>query len=126
MANVNNVSAALEMRELQTTARALGVNVATMEIRRTEDIAPAVEALMGRADALYVCADPLLNTNRIRINTLAQGARLPTMYSRREYVEAGGLMSYGANTSDLFRRAAEFVDKILRVERRSHDALFCR
>ena len=85
-----------------------------LEIRRAEDIAPAFEALKGRAEALYVCADPLVITNRVRINTLALGARLPTMHIFREYVEAGGLMSYGANFPDLFRRAADYVDKILR------------
>jgi ABC-type uncharacterized transport system substrate-binding protein len=68
----------------------------------------------GRAQALYVAIDPLTVTNRIRINTLAQGARMPTMYALREYVEAGGLMSYGPNLPDLFRRAADYVDKILR------------
>ncbi len=88
--------------------------VVTSEIRRAEDIAPAFDALKGRADALYVCADPLVSTNRIRINTLALGARLPTMYGIREYVEAGGLMSYGPNFPDLYRRAADYVDKILR------------
>ena len=100
--------------EVQAAARTLGLEVATFEIRRAEDIAPAFETLKGRADALYVCADPLVNTNRIRINTLALGARLPTMYVVREYVEAGGLMSYGPNFPDLFRRAADYVDKILR------------
>ena len=94
--------------------RTLGLEVITSEIRRAEDIAPAFEALKGRAEALYVVADPLVNTNRIRINTLALGARLPTMYGTREYVEAGGLMSYGPNFPDLFRRAADYVDKILR------------
>src|SRR5262249_12688100 len=79
-----------------------------------EDIAPAFEASKGRADALYVASDPLLNSNRVRINSLALGARVPTMHGLREYVEAGGLMSYGANTPDLFRRAAEYVAKILR------------
>jgi putative ABC transport system substrate-binding protein len=79
-----------------------------------EDIAPAFEALKGRAEALYVASDPLLNTNRLRINILAVGARLPTMHGIRDYVEAGGLMSYGANFPDLFRRAADYVDKILR------------
>ena len=79
-----------------------------------EDIAPAFEALKGRADALYVVPDPLVFTNRIRINTLALGARLPTMHGVREFVEAGGLMSYGPNFPDLFRRAADYVDKILR------------
>ena len=72
------------------------------------------ETLTSRTDALYVPADPLVNSNRIRINTLALGARLPTMFGIREYVEAGGLISYGPNIPDLFRRAAEYVDKILR------------
>ena len=98
----------------QATARTLGLEVATLEIRRAEDIAPALEALKGRAEALYVGIDPLMNTNRIRIDTLALAARLPTMHGFREYVEAGGLMSYGPNFPDLFRRAAEYVDKILR------------
>jgi putative ABC transport system substrate-binding protein len=102
------------MGEVQTAARTLGLEVASFEFRRGEDIASAFEALKGRADALYVCNDPLVNTNRIRINTLALGARLPTMHAIREYVETGGLISYGANFPDLFRRAAEFVDKILR------------
>ena len=91
--------------------------VARSEIRRAEDIAPAFEALRGRADALYVVADPLISSNRTNINTLASAARLPTMHGVRDYVEAGGLMSYGPNFQDLFRRAAEFVDKILRGTR---------
>src|SRR5438034_3637007 len=94
--------------------RPLGLEVVTSEIRRGEDIAPAFETLKGRADALYVCIDPLVHTHRIRINTLALAARLPTMQAAREYVEAGGLVSYGPNFPDLFRRAADFVDKILR------------
>jgi putative ABC transport system substrate-binding protein len=100
--------------EAQAAAHTLGLEVVSAEIRRAEDIAPAFETLKGRADALYVFGDPLMATNRIRINTLAQGARLPTIYNYREFVEAGGLMSYGPNFPDLFRRAAEFVDKILR------------
>jgi len=114
MANVGSPIAMLDMREVQAAARTLGLEVATFEIRRAEDIAPAFEALHGRADALYVCSDPLVNTNRIHIGTLALGARLPTMYVAREFVEAGGLMSYGPNYPVLFRRAAEFVDKVLR------------
>jgi putative ABC transport system substrate-binding protein len=102
------------MRAVQATARTLGLEVATFEIRRAEDIAPAFEALKDRAEALYVCSDPLVNANRVRINTLALGARLPTMHGFREYVEAGGLLSYGPDILDLFRRAADFVDKILR------------
>ena len=85
-----------------------------MEIRRAEDIAPAFEALKGRAGALYVCSEPLIFTNKVRINTLAFAARLPMMYGIREYVEAGGLMSYGPNFQDLWRHAGDLVDKILR------------
>jgi putative tryptophan/tyrosine transport system substrate-binding protein len=103
-----------QRREAQAAAHTLGLEVVPAEIRRAEDIAPAFDALKARADALYVFGDPLMATNRIRINTLAQGARLPTIYSQREFVEAGGLMSYGPNFPDLHRRAAEYVDKILR------------
>jgi putative tryptophan/tyrosine transport system substrate-binding protein len=114
MGNVGSPGTVLEMREAEATASALGLKIVTLEIRRAEDIAPAFKALKGRAEALYVCVEPLANTNRGRINTLALGARLPTMYALREYVEAGGLMSYGPNVPDLYRRAAELVDKILR------------
>jgi putative ABC transport system substrate-binding protein len=114
MANVDAPAAVLEMGEVQAAARALGVEAVTLEIRRAEDIASAFDALKGRADALFVCADPLAVVHRIQINTLAQGARLPTIFGFREFVEAGGLMSYGPNFPDQFRRAADFVDKILR------------
>src|SRR5215510_122080 len=114
MAHVGNPAAVLELAEVQAAARALGLEVATLEIRRAEDIAPAFEALNGRVDALYIETDALISTHRIRINTLALAARLPTMHSVRAYVEAGGLMSYGPNYTDLFRRAGELVDKILR------------
>ena len=114
IANSDNLSAVLEVREAQAAARALGLDVVTSEIQRREDIAPAFEALKGRVDALYVAADPLLNTNRMRVAILAVGARLPTMYSIREPIETGGLIYYGPNFADLNRRAADFVDKILR------------
>jgi ABC-type uncharacterized transport system substrate-binding protein len=114
MANVGNPASVQEMQEVQATARNLGHEVATFEIRRAEDIAPVFEVLKGRADALYVCGDPLIDTNRVRIITLALGVKLPTMSDFPEYVEAGGLMSYGPNFPDLFRRAAGYVDKILR------------
>ena len=106
--------AVLELGEVQAMARTLGLEVITSEIRRAEDIAPAFEALKDRAEALYVFTDPLLTTNRARIHTLAMGARLPTMHDGREYVEGGGLMSYGPNRPDLFRRVADHVDEILR------------
>jgi putative ABC transport system substrate-binding protein len=114
MANVGNPQTTIEMGEVQVTARKLGLEVALFEIRRAEDIAPGFETLKGRADALYVCNDPLITTNRIRINALALGARLPTIHGVRAYVEAGGLMSYGANFPELWRRAGDYVDKILR------------
>jgi putative ABC transport system substrate-binding protein len=114
IANVDYAAAVLEMGEVQAAASTLGLQVVTSEIRRAEDIVPAFEAIKGRADALYAVTDPLLLSNRIRNNTLAAAARLPTMYGFRELVEAGGLMSYGPNLSDFYRRAAEFVDKILR------------
>jgi putative tryptophan/tyrosine transport system substrate-binding protein len=114
MANVKYPSAALEMNQVQTAARTLGLEAATFEIRQAEDIAPAFEGLKERADALYVVGDALVFTHRIRINTLALTARLPTIYVVREFVETGGLMSYGPGFPDLFRRAADYVDKILR------------
>jgi putative ABC transport system substrate-binding protein len=95
-------------------ARTLGLELVTPDVRRPEDIASAFETLKDRVEALYVIADPLITTNRIRINTLELRARMPTLYTNREFVEVGGLMSYGPNIMDLFRRAAEFVDKILR------------
>jgi putative ABC transport system substrate-binding protein len=114
MANVEYPAAALEMAQVQTAARTLGFDPTNFEIRRGEDIAPAFEALKDRADALYVVGDALVITHRVRINTLALIARLPTIYFVREYVEAGGLLSYGPNFPDLFRRTADMVDKILR------------
>jgi ABC-type uncharacterized transport system substrate-binding protein len=114
MVNVSNPLAVLEMVEAQAAVATLGLEVITSEIRRAEDIVPAFEAFNGRADALYVITDPLMNTFRNRTNTLALGSRLPTMYGTREFVEAGGLMSYGSNFADQFRRAADYVDKILR------------
>jgi len=112
--NADNPAAMKEVGEVQAAAGAFGLEVVTLEIRKAEEIASAFEALKGRAEALYVFADALMNTNRVRINTLALAARLPTMHGVREYVEAGGLMSYGPSLPDLYRRAADFVDKILR------------
>jgi putative ABC transport system substrate-binding protein len=114
MANTDNPAVVVEMREAQAAARTLGLDVVKSEIRRPEDIAPSFDALKGRVEALYVVNDPLVTTNRMRISILALGARLPTMHGHREHIEVGGLISYGPNFPDLFRRAAEFVDKILR------------
>jgi putative tryptophan/tyrosine transport system substrate-binding protein len=114
LANVSNPITALEVGKVQAAARTLGLDVVTLEIRRPEDIAPAFETLKGHAQALYVAGDPLVLTSRVRINTLALVARLPAIYNQRDYVEAGGLMCYGVNWPDLFRRAADYADKILR------------
>ena len=114
LVNAGNVNAVLELGEVQAAARTLGLAVATSEIRRAEDIVSAFEALKGRADAVYVVAEPLVFSNRARIHTLAMAARLPAIYNSREYVEMGGLMSYGPSFPDLYRRAGDLVDKILR------------
>ena len=114
LANVGAPFAVLEVAEARAAAVTLGLEVAPLEIRRAEDIASAFETIKGRADALYVVGDALVFTNRLRINTFALAARLPTMHVDRALVEAAGLMSYGPNFSDFFRRAADYVDKILR------------
>jgi putative tryptophan/tyrosine transport system substrate-binding protein len=114
MANASYSAPLQEMREVREAANKLGLEVLTREIRRAEEIGPAFATFKDRADALYVVADPLMSTNRVSINTLAFGARLPTMHGFREFVDEGGLMSYGPSFSDLYRRAAELVDKILR------------
>ena len=112
LANVSGPAVMLDMREVEAAALTLGLKIIQLEIRRGEDIAPAFEALKGRAEAVYAANDPLVDTHRVRISTLALAARLPTMYGSRGHVEAGGLMSYGANFPDMFRRAADIVDKI--------------
>ena len=114
LANANYPGGVPEIREIQTAAVTLGLDVAPFEVRRAEDIAPAFDKIKGRADTLYVVGDTLMNSIRTRIAILAVGARMPTMYVHRDYVEAGGLISYGANIQNLFRRAADYVDKILR------------
>jgi putative ABC transport system substrate-binding protein len=114
LGDVANSVTASETSQVQEAARTLGLEVVKLEVRRSEDIAPAIEALKGHADALYVQSDPLMNTNRTRISILAVGARLPTLSGIRDYVEAGGLMSYGPNFADIFRRTGDYVDKILR------------
>jgi putative ABC transport system substrate-binding protein len=114
MGNADNPIIALELGQLQAAARMLGLQVDTLEIRQPQEIASALERVKGHADALYVCQDLLTQTNRLRISTLALGARLPVMHASRELLEAAGLMSYGPNFVDLFPRAGDYVDKILR------------
>src|SRR6516164_2642982 len=114
LTNVSYGAAVAELREVQATARASGLEVIRLEIQRAEDVAPAFEALNDPIGALYVCSEPLTLLNHILINTFALSVRLPTIYGLREFVEAGGLMSYGPNFLDLYRRSASYVDKILR------------
>jgi len=115
MGNADYPAGLLEMRDVAAAARSLGLEIDTAEIRRAEDISPAFDAFKSGVQALYVCPDALVNANLVRINTLAVGAHLPTMYpTRSPFVEAGGLMAYGPNNTDLFRRAGDYVDKILR------------
>jgi len=117
LVNVENPSNLVESRAIQSAAQTLGLAVTTLEIRQAADIARSFESLGGGADALYVVNDTLIFTNLTRINTLVLAVRLPTVHGTREYVAAGGLMSYGPNYPHLFRRAAEHVDKVLRGTR---------
>ena len=104
----------LEADRVKSIAQASGLEAARIGVWRAEDIAPAFESLRNKADALYVVSNALIAANRARIVTLALSGRLPTMMSYDDYVEAGGLMSYGPDYPDMFRKAAEMVDKILR------------
>jgi putative tryptophan/tyrosine transport system substrate-binding protein len=115
LANVMNRAAALELEAAQAAAHTLSLNPIGLEIRGGEEIPAAIESLNGRADALYVCVDPVVNSNRVRINALALEARLPVTHSFRDNVEeAGGLISYGPDILGMYRRAADLVDRILR------------
>ncbi len=114
MFNVGNAQPVLEMGETQAAARMLGLEVVPLVIQRPEDIAGALQTLKARADALYVAVDQLMVANRTSILTSALGARLPTIFSTRDFVTAGALMSYGPSYTERFRHAADYVDKILR------------
>jgi putative ABC transport system substrate-binding protein len=114
MVNADYSGGLTEREEIDAAAQTLGLDIVPLPIRRVDDIASAFEGLKGRAEVLYITGDPLVNAQRLRINTFALVARLPTMFSQREYVAGGGLMAYGPNFLDLNRRAANYVDKILR------------
>ena len=113
ISNVGNPVVVRETHEVEAAATTLGLATTKLPIRSDDDIIPAFTALQGQADAIYVCADGLTISNRVRINTLALVAKLPTMHGNREVLEGGGLMSYGTDIADLCRRAADYVDKIL-------------
>jgi len=114
LANSGAPGAMVEMREVSVKARELGLEVMPIEVHHADEIFSAIEPFKGRFEALYVATDPLIFSNRARINATAQAAGLATIYGSREYVDAGALMSYGPNWADLFRHAAGQVDKILR------------
>jgi putative ABC transport system substrate-binding protein len=114
LANIGYPASLVEIGEVQAAARKLSYEVEVLGIRRAEDIAPAFERLKAGVHALYVCGDALTTANTVSINTLALGARLPTIFPDRAFLEAGGFIAYGANNVELFRRAADYVDKILR------------
>lgn len=112
--NANNPASVSETREVESAARSMGLSAVTLEFRSGDDLPAAFHKSADHTDAVYVCADPVVNTNRTRISTLAVAGRLPMILDNREFVAAGGLMSYGPNLTDLFRRAGDYVDKILR------------
>src|SRR5215831_5275469 len=114
VADVSTPASVREVAEVRAVAHKFGVDLEVLEIQRAGDIAPAFAALKNGAEALYACPSALVNANIVRINTLALGARMPTIHALRDYVKPGGLMSYGANFPDLFRRAGDIVDKILK------------
>lgn len=114
IANTGAPGALLEMREVEATARRFGIDVSTRRIGKADEIFSTITHLEGVVDAIYVATDPLVFSNRFKLNASAQAVGLPTIYGAREYVDAGGLLSYGPNWTDLFQRAAEQVDKILR------------
>jgi len=115
LANAEYAGRKSEIADIQIAAHTLGLDIAAYDIRPAEDIAPVFDTMRKNGvEAVYIVGDTLMNGNRDRISTLAINARLPTMCVAREYIEAGGLISYGANIPHLFGRAAELVDKILR------------
>jgi putative ABC transport system substrate-binding protein len=116
--NPANVSHPREVKDLQAAAPALGVTLLVLEVRRPDDI-DRVLATIGkeRPGGLLLLGDPVISTSQRRIAELAVKSRLPAIYTVREWTEAGGLMSYGTRFADLYRRAATFVDKILKGAR---------
>jgi putative ABC transport system substrate-binding protein len=103
------------LKDLEVAARGLGVRLQLVEVRGPEDIDRAfLDMTRARADALAVLGWPMLGGERRRLVDLAAKNRLPAVYGLREYVDAGGLMAYGTNGADLFRRAATYVDRILK------------
>jgi len=105
----------LDYKAMESAARSLGLQLQSVEVSRAEDLDRAFSAVTNqRAQALALPSNPVGFANRRQIASFAQTNRLPSIYAQKEYVEAGGLMSYGPSTPDMFRRAAIYVDKILK------------
>jgi putative ABC transport system substrate-binding protein len=114
IADIGYRDSVLVIDEIRTVARTLGIEAIIVGIRRGEEIAPMLDAIGNKAEAIYVVISAVVAANTEQVNALAAGARVPTMYNNSDYVTAGGFMSYGPSYPDLFRRAAEIVDKVLR------------
>jgi putative ABC transport system substrate-binding protein len=112
--NVGYDGSVREITEVQALARKLSIDSDVLAIRHADDVVPVFETLKTEPRALYVCPDPLINANIARINGIALARKLPAIHPFRDYLATGGLLSYGANNEDLFRRAGDYVDKILR------------
>ena len=104
----------MEIDQIKASAGTQDIELATFQIDGPQDLAPAFDAFKGKTEAAYVVSNPFTTTHRTGILTLALGARLPTMFGFQEMVEAGGLISYGPDFLDLWRRAADYADKVLR------------
>jgi putative ABC transport system substrate-binding protein len=110
----DNRGSVLQIDQVKASARAQDVELAMFQIDGAQDLARAFDAFKGKTEAVYVGSNPFTTTNQIRIITLALGARLPAIFGFRDMVETGGLISYGPDFLDLWRRAADYADKILR------------
>ncbi|QPF93746.1 ABC transporter substrate-binding protein [Bradyrhizobium commune] len=114
LVNVNYAGLKQEVAGIRAASTRMNIDVDLIEIEKADDIGPALSKLAGQTDALYVYSEPLTNANRAQIIAAATAAKIPTIFGFREFVDAGGLISYGPNFVELFSRAAEFTDKILR------------
>jgi putative ABC transport system substrate-binding protein len=113
--NPQGATSTLSWKEIQLPARQLGIQLHSLEVRSPNDFDQAFEdATRARAGALFIAGDPLIGTNLKRIAGLAAKSRLPSIFHWPEFADAGGLVSYGPDRADLHRRAATFVDKILK------------
>ncbi len=113
--NPDSASNKAELEELRRAAPALRLTLQTVEARGAADIEPAFSTMIReRAEALFTAAGPANNTNRARIVEIASKKRLPGIYHDSQFVDAGGVMSYGPNVAAMFRRASTYVDKILK------------